>query len=195
MGQVLVALASIHAKGIVHRDLKPENILVSDQGGQPFAKILDFGVGAFVNASQDPGPRMEIWGTPAYSAPEQLLGGPPTVKSDLYAWGLLFLECLTGTPIIQGESIADIYLQQLDMDEVPLPCQIVQHPIASLLRAVLEKDVNFRMADTSAMLEAYTQIDFHTVHGKINQKKATPTYLNNTTMANPLLAHSLVKAN
>src|SRR5436190_15417830 len=101
MTQVLDALACAHARGVVHRDLKPENIMVTQTGAQRNALVLDFGLGGLVREVEDWSlPRLtatrESLGTRAYAAPDALRGEPVADRSDLYAWGLILLECLTG---------------------------------------------------------------------------------------------------
>ena len=96
MGQVLAALASAHAVGVVHCDLKPDNILLTADGRD--ALVLDFGLARMVATATGPaaGDASGFAGTAAYAAPEYLRGAPPTPSSDLYAWGLVFLEVLSG---------------------------------------------------------------------------------------------------
>lgn len=158
MAEVLDALDCAHRAGIVHRDLKPDNVMVSFTGALPHAKVLDFGISTviplqrevqFATLTMDE----ECLGTPAYSAPEQLRGEPPSAGSDLYAWGLMFLECLTGAPAIHGDSTAEIVHRQLSPQEVPLPAEMAAHPVAQLLRRVLKKKPAERCASASALLE------------------------------------------
>ncbi|HEX9984111.1 MAG TPA: serine/threonine-protein kinase [Thermoanaerobaculia bacterium] len=85
---IAAGLAAAHAKGILHRDLKPANIMIDSAGD---ARIMDFGLA--LAAGEDDG---TISGTPAYMAPEQLEGQPATVRSDLYALGLVMYELFTG---------------------------------------------------------------------------------------------------
>ncbi|HYC90336.1 MAG TPA: serine/threonine-protein kinase [Thermoanaerobaculia bacterium] len=85
---IAAGLAAAHAKGILHRDLKPANIMIDSRGD---ARIMDFGLA--LAAGEDDG---TISGTPAYMAPEQLEGEPATVQSDLYAFGLVLYELVTG---------------------------------------------------------------------------------------------------
>jgi serine/threonine protein kinase len=101
MAEVLDALACAHAKGVVHRDLKPSNLMLSGTGARRNALVLDFGVGGLAEDRrrtewQTLTQAREFLGTPMYAAPEQLFGEAATPRSDLYAWGLVFLECLTG---------------------------------------------------------------------------------------------------
>jgi serine/threonine-protein kinase len=88
--QICAGLAAAHEQGVLHRDLKPANVMVDGRGR---AKITDFGLAVLAEArdGQDP-----LAGTPGYMAPEQLDGETATVKSDLYALGLVLYELFTG---------------------------------------------------------------------------------------------------
>lgn len=89
--QILSALAEAHARGIVHRDLKPGNIMVAKSG----VKILDFGLAKSVG-DETLTVLGGVMGTPAYMAPEQKQGGSADARSDLYAFGCILQEMLTG---------------------------------------------------------------------------------------------------
>ena len=145
MEQILDVLVSAHSKGIVHRDLKPDNIMVTKTGSKEYVKVLDFGIGVFTsdfrsNDYHSLTLTSEVIGTPAYSAPEQLRGEPPTIKSDLYAWGLIFSECLSVNPFRKGASFAEVIQKQLNGANVPLPASLIGHPVSEILRRVLEID-------------------------------------------------------
>jgi len=172
MTQVLDALVCAHAHGVVHRDLKPQNIMVSWTGAKPLVKVLDFGIGILIPSARDDDYKSltltnETLGTPAYSAPEQLRGQPPTIKTDLYVWGLVFLECLTGTPVVDGASVAEIFHRQLSATEIPLPPAIAGHPLGALLRRALKKDAAQRYASSQALWNDLQTINLTNLVGEL----------------------------
>jgi TOMM system kinase/cyclase fusion protein len=157
MAQILDALSCAHRAGVVHRDLKPDNIMITRTGALENAMVLDFGISTLMaHARGESFPTLtmtEEWlGTPSYCAPEQLRGEPPGVSADLYAWGLIFLECLTGRAVIGGGSPAEILHLQLSEQEVPLPPEIGTHPLGTVLRRALRKNAAERCADAGALL-------------------------------------------
>jgi len=192
MGQVLDALVCAHAKGIVHRDLKPHNIMVSKLGSKYYVKILDFGIGAFTHDFrsvdyQSLTVTQDVLGTPTYSAPEQLRGEAPTVKSDLYAWGLIVIECLTGKPVMDGGSIAEVFQQQLMPSNVPIPPAIVGHDLAHLLRRVLEKNPRNRAENVESIFKEFEQINFNTLTGNIAIQRKVTTSFEEVTIGNDMV--------
>ncbi len=170
LGQVLDALAAAHAQNIVHRDLKPLNIMVSRSGAKQQAKVLDFGIGALVagraEASMALAQTADILGTPRYCAPEQLRGEPPTLKSDLYAWGLILLECLTGMPAIRGSTLAQIYHEHLSPTPIAIPEGLSKHPVGDMLQRVLNKDPH-RRGEAQDWVERFHQINWHSIVGPL----------------------------
>jgi len=166
--QVLDAIVCAHDKGIVHRDLKPQNIMVVRSGTRLYAKVLDFGIGEYTSGSNVTSKKTEITtneivGTPAYSAPEQLRGEPPTVKSDLYSWGLILMECITGKVVMNSTNIGGILQQQLSAEEIELPQYLINHPITEVLKKVLLKKPNLRSSDASEIYKIYSKIDLNTI--------------------------------
>ncbi|HEX5747433.1 MAG TPA: protein kinase [Archangium sp.] len=107
--QVAEALAAAHAAGVVHRDLKPANVLVRPDGQ---VKLLDFGLARFVHgpAGDEHGPGEElpgtVAGTPPYMSPEQRRGEPAGPPSDVFSFGLVLYELLTGRPPEGGRPAA-----------------------------------------------------------------------------------------
>src|SRR5204863_2630892 len=89
--QIAAALAEAHAKGIVHRDLKPSNVMIAKSG----VKVLDFGLAKSGADDTVTAGRM-VMGTPAYMAPEQREGKPADARADIYSFGCVLYEMLTG---------------------------------------------------------------------------------------------------
>lgn len=176
MGQVLDALACAHEQGIAHRDLKPQNIMLSVTGTCLHVKILDFGIAAYIPERQKADYRnltmtAEMMCSPSYSAPEHLRGEPPTLKTDLYAWGLLFIECLTGRPAIEGVTLADIFHQQLSRSEITLPPALACHPLGDLLRRSLRKNPLERVESATALYQEFKKINLANIVGDLSSPR------------------------
>ena len=90
---VLETLSRVHAAGIVHRDIKPANVLVDERGG---VTLLDFGIAWANRLAEGLTGGERFLGTPAYVAPEQIRGLPPDARTDLYSFGIMLFEALTG---------------------------------------------------------------------------------------------------
>ncbi len=108
---ILAALEYSHEQGIIHRDIKPANIMITDQGD---VKVMDFGI---ARALADLGATLtstwNIVGTAQYLSPEQALGEPADIRSDIYSTGCLLYEVLTGKPPFTGETPVSIAYQHV----------------------------------------------------------------------------------
>jgi serine/threonine protein kinase len=118
--QVARGLDAAHRHGIIHRDLKPENILVGDNG---IVRILDFGIARAVKPQADR-PRLTeagaAVGTPGYMSPEQLEGGAGDFRSDLFAFGTVLYELVTGKNPFQGATSSSTAARILTAEPAPL---------------------------------------------------------------------------
>jgi eukaryotic-like serine/threonine-protein kinase len=150
--QVLAALEHAHGHGIVHRDIKPENILIAEDGT---VKVADFGLArAFADStiSQAEG---TVTGTVQYLAPEQIEGEPADPRTDLYAFGVVMFELLTGRTPFQGETSMAIAYKHLS-ERVPPPSRAAPGVSAALDATVAqatERDRERRPPSARAMRE------------------------------------------
>jgi len=133
--QVLEGLQAAHDKGVVHRDIKPPNILI---GQNDATKIVDFGL-ASVGAGV--GSRLTksgiLVGTPEYISPEQITGGEIYGRTDLYSFGVVLYEMLTGRQPFSGSNAVNMLFQHLD-DEVP-PLREFAPAVSEALEKVILK--------------------------------------------------------
>jgi eukaryotic-like serine/threonine-protein kinase len=109
------ALAYIHGQGLVHRDIKPANVLISN-AGRVF--VADFGIARLVDSAHVT-QAGDVLGTPAFFAPEQVLGEPVGPPADVYALGLVLLECLTGHREYDGASFEAAMARINRQPEIP----------------------------------------------------------------------------
>ena len=113
--QIADGLQYAHSNGVIHGDIKPANILIGEDG---HAKIADFGV---ARLSQSVATHAgKIFGSPAYMAPEQLSGGEPDARSDVFSLGVMFYSMLTGFRPFQGNSAQTVCFKVMNVEPVPV---------------------------------------------------------------------------
>ena len=157
--QIAAAVEAAHEAGVVHRDLKPGNVMLKPDGT---VKVLDFGLAkagaAHAASSSDPNlsasPTMTyaktvdgvILGTAAYMSPEQARGKSVDRRTDIWSFGCVLYECLTGRRVFEGETVSDMVARILERepDWSALPAETPAW-LRSLLRRCLTKDVKQRL--------------------------------------------------
>jgi hypothetical protein len=148
--QLAAGLAAAHEHGVLHRDLKPANIMLDGHGR---VRITDFGLAvAIENESQ----AVEIAGTPAYMAPEQLAGRGATVRSDIYSLGLVLYEIHTGKKAFTVSTLAELR-EQKEAYTPRAPSEIregVDPVLERLIRRCMERDPNARPSSVAQLAMA-----------------------------------------
>jgi len=125
--QIIAALVVAHERGIIHRDLKPDNVMVTDKG---IVKILDFGLARFDEFKEAPtsldrnNNQTQIAGTPGYMSPEQALGKRSTTATDLWSFGVLLCELISGTQPHPKDSTVNELLERTKIAKYEIPSSL-----------------------------------------------------------------------
>jgi Tol biopolymer transport system component len=163
--QIAEALEAAHEKNITHRDLKPGNVMITPTG---LVKVLDFGLAAMSSPAQssadpDNSPTLTmgmtaagtIMGTAAYMAPEQAAGAPIDRRADIWSFGVVLWEMLTGKRLFSGgesisHTLADVLRAPIDFEQIPAS------PVRKLLKRCLDRSLKTRL---QSIAEARIAID------------------------------------
>ena len=155
LDQIADGLIHAHENGVVHRDLKPDNIMVQGEGADSSVssdlsvKIMDFGIAKFFDEAQQFDQKLTrtgaLIGTPLYLSPEQMAGKPADVRSDIYAFGCLVAETVSGKQPFAQDSLPQVMAQKMrdDLSIVDLG-KGISEPLAQVVLKALKRDPEHR---------------------------------------------------
>jgi serine/threonine protein kinase len=149
--RVLSALDYAHSAGVVHRDMKPSNIMVTTSGD---VKIMDFGI-ARVRDTQHTTVEGSLMGTPAFMAPEQVLGKDVDGRSDLYAVGVIFYRVLTGALPFNADSALAVLHKHVS--EEPIPVRALNNALPEWCHTITARALAKSPADRFQTAEEFRQ--------------------------------------
>ncbi len=157
--QILDGLAAAHDAGIVHRDLTPNNLFIDSK--KEAIKLIDFGLAGHGESNDDREPAVtkpsQVFGTPGYMSPEQIRGETSDARSDLYSFGCVLYEMLTGRPPFSGTLNEVLYGHLEGRLEEPEPGPDVPAAVTTLVMRCLAKDPDSRPESAHAVRTALVQ--------------------------------------
>lgn len=184
--QVCAALGEAHRQGVVHRDIKPENIVLVERGGQKnFPIVVDFGIARLVQEESDQAKITRtgtVCGSPTYMSPEQCTSSKVDHRSDIYSFGIVMYETLTGEVPFQHEELVRVMAMQLSdparpIDEVR-PDLMFPGDLVALVNKTLSKSPNDRYQTMDELIAALEAISLEP------EARPTPTVTREATRDN-----------
>lgn len=170
--QVAAGLDYAHSMRVVHRDIKPANIMITCQN---VAKIMDFGISKSVGTLTRSG---QVFGTPYYMSPEQVMGHAVDGRSDLFSFGVVLYEMATGARPFGGDTVATV-LYKIINETPPSPSELRDsvHPeLSAVITRLLEKRPEQRYqtgAELAADLDNFSNLNSLTLPGTVSHSSAS----------------------
>jgi Tol biopolymer transport system component len=158
--QIASALEAAHAAGVVHRDIKPENVMIRADG---LVKVLDFGLARSVRETardtRTSGASV-VMGTAKYMSPEQVRGAPTDSRSDVFSFGVVLYEVLSGLPPFGGTTFTEILNAILESEPAPLSMHVpgLPSPVERILSRCLAKDPDRRYQTGAELRQALLRV-------------------------------------
>lgn len=155
--KVARAIKYAHDNGIVHRDIKPQNILIGDDDA---VKVADFGIARTTQSTTITTSGSNILGSVHYFSPEQARGGYVDAKSDIYSFGVVLYEMLTGTVPFQGENVVSIALKHIN-EKIKSPVELnpdVTSNLQLIIEKCVEKEPRSRYKDVAVLLDDLNRV-------------------------------------
>jgi serine/threonine-protein kinase len=197
LAQICGALQEAHELGIIHRDLKPENVLITrTSNGRDYAKVLDFGLAKLertVVPMSETG-RQQVVGTPYFMSPEQIRGDDVDARTDIYSFGTLMFELLTGQHLFTGSTAVGVLTKHLtappDAPSVRAPNQGIDPRVDQVCLKALAKEPGARFATTAELTAAIEEVFAETVEMATGPGARVSRRLGTTTLALPVDEHA-----
>src|SRR3989441_12775469 len=153
LAQAGSALREIHNRGIIHRDIKPGNLMARTDGS---IALADFGIAKKLGEDLGRTRQGELYGTPYYVSPEQIEGNPATMRSDIYALGIIFHEMLTRKRPFEAESVSELIALHISAPRPKLPETLAD--CQKLLDRMLAVDPRARYKSADELLDAVDEV-------------------------------------
>jgi serine/threonine-protein kinase len=155
--QLALALDVAHEQGVIHRDIKPQNLVLRSDG---VLKVMDFGVARLAQRTSGLTLTGQVVGTPAYMAPEQLLGDDVDHRADIYATGVVLYECLAGRRPFEAESITALIAKMLSAEPPALETvdPTLPHALVTIVMTTLSRDRDRRPRTAAELHQALARL-------------------------------------
>lgn len=159
-------LAHAHESGILHRDIKPDNIMLKQVGRTEVPKILDFGLAKLTGPESEKAVKLtqtqHISGSPPYMSPEQVLGGELDERSDIYSFGCVLFEAVSGYPPHLGKTAMEVLVKQVEQSPMTLqqarPDVSFPAELQQIISTAIEKDPNNRYQKMQELNQALQKL-------------------------------------